>query len=165
MKKKMMKKRAFSMAEALVTMLVVALLVAASIPVFTKKHRTIDNNVEHGKWACKYINGELHSAMAKDIDSPLPEDKDWSKGCVFKGIGNTVKYMYVEVYGGGGGASVAFAEPWVPYIEHIKFGEPVPINGEYDIYMGSTEVANSPDWSGGNSLYDTSYHNGNQGFF
>ena len=146
-------KFAFSMAEALVTMLVVALLVAASIPVFTKKHRSIDKNTQHGKWACKYINGELHSARAEDIDDELPPDSEWAKGCVFPGTGKNVKYLYVEVYGAGGGGSPAEVTPWVARNFHYDWGEQLPREGDYEVFMEAAAGGKGGNWSFSNSIY------------
>ena len=158
-------KLGFSMAEALVTMLVVALLVAASVPVFTKKHRTIDANTQHGKWACKYINGELHSARAENIDDDLPTDnKEWQKDCVFPGTGKNVKYLYVEVYGAGGGGSEAKVTPWTNVNKHIKFGEPVPVDSVYNVYIKGSDAGTPQSWDVTNPYYTTN-HLGNLGSF
>ena len=146
-------------------MLVVALLVAASIPVFTKKHRTIDNNSQHGKWACKYINGTLHSARAKDIDDDLPPDSEWQKGCTFPGTGKNVKYLYVEVYGAGGGGSPAYVMPWEYYVEHINWGESVPVERDYSIYIKGADGGTAMTRKAGNSIYNTSQSRGNIGEF
>ena len=172
--KKNMKKKAFSMAEALVTMLVIALVVAASVPVFTKKHKSIDNNSQHGKWACKYINGTLHSARAKDIDDDLPPDSEWQKGCSFPGTGKNVKYLYVEVYGAGGGGSQAYVKPWEYYVEHINWDESVPVDREYSVYIkgadGGTAMKREIEGSYGegavgNPIYNTNQSRGNIGEF
>ena len=42
------KTKAFSMAEALITLLIVCIIVLASVPVITKKRRNMDNS--HGKY-------------------------------------------------------------------------------------------------------------------
>ena len=50
--------RAFSLAEALITLLIVAIITLATIPVITKKHRN-KLNTKHGYFACYWVNGNL----------------------------------------------------------------------------------------------------------
>ena len=50
------KAKAFSMAEALITLLIVCIIVLASVPVITKKRRNMDNS--HGKYLCTLIAQE-----------------------------------------------------------------------------------------------------------
>ena len=79
--------RGFSLAEALITLLVVAIITIATIPVITKKHR--DRNQEkHGAFACYWsgntlvgrylINGEKTSAKTSY------DAQEGRTGCVFE---------------------------------------------------------------------------------
>ena len=65
----MKKQNAFSLAEAMIALLIAALILAATMPVITKKHLVLPTRGPHGKWACKYINNELRSATAADQNS------------------------------------------------------------------------------------------------
>ena len=60
----------FSLAEALITLLVVCVITIASVPVITKKHRA-KFNLPHGVYAC-YWNGDnlvaKYSINGKDSD-------------------------------------------------------------------------------------------------
>ena len=50
--------RGFTLAEALVALLVITIIIAASLPIITKKKRSIDR-VTHGAYACYWQNGQL----------------------------------------------------------------------------------------------------------
>ena len=50
--------RGFTLAEALVALLVITIIIAASLPIITKKKRSIDR-VTHGAYACYWQNGQI----------------------------------------------------------------------------------------------------------
>lgn len=132
------KNSGFSLAESLITMLIIVIVVAFSVPVLTKKRKNIEKNAVHGKWACKYIDGQLKHATALNIDAELPLDDKWEDGCTFPNISKSVKFLWVEVYGGGGGGSLAGVAPWIPKEDKYPFGSngetaPAPRDGEYDL--------------------------------
>ena len=131
-------KPAFSLAEALITLLVVAIITIATIPVITKKHR--DRNQEkHGAFACYWsgntlvgrylINGEKTSAKTSY------DAQEGRTGCVFDPpIG--VKNLIVTVVGGGGGGARGYYEDK----SHVVVGEnggafTVPADGDYRILL------------------------------
>lgn len=66
------KTKAFSMAEALITLLIVCIIVLASVPVITKKRRNMDNS--HGKYLCtlnsagNYVEYYSRAAIGKEED-------------------------------------------------------------------------------------------------
>lgn len=66
------KAKAFSMAEALITLLIVCIIVLASVPVITKKRRNMDNS--HGKYLCtlnsagNYVEYYSRAAIGKEED-------------------------------------------------------------------------------------------------
>ena len=60
----------FSLAEALITLLVVCIITIASVPVITKKHRA-QSSVPHGSYAC-YWNGD--ALVAKYTENKQVKD-------------------------------------------------------------------------------------------
>ncbi|MBO8430273.1 hypothetical protein IAC76_02690, partial [Spirochaetes bacterium] len=56
------KKRAFSLVELMMLLLVSSLIIAALVPVVTKKHFRLPSTVIHGAYMCYYKNGELYEA-------------------------------------------------------------------------------------------------------
>lgn len=96
-------KKGFSLAEAMMFLLIACLLMAASMPLITKRHMLLGERVPHGKWACKLINGQLHSATSANANQPLPPDAKWKAGCKFPELPSAVIYVIVRVIGGGAG--------------------------------------------------------------
>lgn len=121
--------KAFSLAEALVTLLIVCLITVASIPVITKKKRVKkeQSNI-HGAFACywdesqqnligKYlINGEVTDADIVTDDKEQETIRYFNKagrqqtktqarsGCVFNPPAGARNFVVTIVGGGGGGA-------------------------------------------------------------
>lgn len=94
-------KRAFSLAEALMMLLIASLTIVATMPIITIKHLQLPERSPHGKWACKLINGEMYSATAANVNAKLPADNKWKKGCVFPELPASVAYIIVQTIGGG----------------------------------------------------------------
>lgn len=95
------KKKGFTLAESLIFLLVTALVLAATMPIVTRKHLRPGQKVPHGKWACKLINGRMMSATAGSANAELPPDEYWKAGCEFPEIPSSVKYLIVRVIGAG----------------------------------------------------------------
>lgn len=146
----------FSIAEALVVLLIVSLVVILTAPMITKKKKNLNSNATHGKWACKYINGALHSASAEDVDKDLPPDNQWQAGCQFPSIAKNVKYLWVEVYGGGGGGARGYATPWVSKTDSYSLGTPAPRDGEYDLSVSVSNSGSYMSWQNLSSIYRSS---------
>lgn len=98
---KLKKKKAFSLAEALIFLLIACLAILATMPLITVKHLNIPSRAPHGKWACKLINGEMYSATAANVNAKLPDYDKWKKGCVFPVLPANVSYIIVQAIGGG----------------------------------------------------------------
>ena len=136
--KKSKLENAFSFAEAMIALLIAALILAATMPVITKKHLVLPTRGPHGKWACKYINNELRSATAADQNSSLPSNPDkWKKGCTFPVLPTNVPYMLIQVIGGGAGGNF---DEGLPYLEFIKpedtFNIPISTEADKEYEMG-----------------------------
>lgn len=129
---------AFSLAEALITLLIVCIITIASAPIITKKHR-MKYNQPHGMYAC-YWNGD--NLVAKQIvnnkitDGKTIYDSDEGRyACVFNRPSGTKNFTATIIGGGGGGAGAGILSK----IERTYFSEPgdhiytVPATGLYHI--------------------------------
>lgn len=87
---------AFSIAEVLVTMLVVSLVVVMSMPVITRKKLNANARVEGGYWECKLNSNGQH----------VSSDGAGTDRCVFtRPEGGVKEYSILVIGGGGGGAA------------------------------------------------------------
>ena len=99
MKKKL---KAFTLAEALILLLIAALIAAALVPVITRKHREVG---EHGKWICS-MNDQGHHVIKtiyRGKTSQFKEAND-SDFCLFSPPPAAKNFTIKAVGGGGGGA-------------------------------------------------------------
>lgn len=97
----------FSLAEALISLLIVCIVTLASVPVITKKHRE-RKNVSKGMYAC-YWNGDQLVARSVINNQIKTEQTRWDAeegrmGCVFTPPGNAKNFVVTIIGGGGGGA-------------------------------------------------------------
>lgn len=99
------KKKAFSLTEALIMLLIASLTIVATMPLITIKHMRLPDKAPHGKWACKLINGEMYSATAANVNAKMPDDSKWKKGCAFPILPSSVSYIIVQTIGGGASGS------------------------------------------------------------
>ena len=93
--------RGFSLSELMIIMLLVSLILAASVPLITKKHLKLPfGNVEHGTYICYYDDdGELHEAryaskfgISNEVFNRKVPD---GKSCVFN---PPAKASYFQIY-------------------------------------------------------------------
>ncbi len=96
--------RAFSLAEALITLLIVCLITLASIPILTKKKRDLDSGA-HGKWICtRHSLGHLVS-WRKGVSTEDETDPDsWAAGCTFVAPTSARNFAITAIGAGGDGA-------------------------------------------------------------
>ena len=111
MKKIEIKMPAFSLAEALITLLIVCLITLASIPILTKKKRN-PNEAASGKWICTLNStGRYVVYSSSDPKGDINDPDTWrtlenATGCTFVPPQNA-KNFGVTVIGGGGGGSTS----------------------------------------------------------
>ena len=92
-------KNAFTLAEALMILLVTSLIATAMVPVITKKHSTVSN---HGKWYCTMDSAGNHyvKTVYKGKDSGYK--KAANNSCIFTPPADA-KYITIKAVAGGGG--------------------------------------------------------------
>lgn len=95
---------AFSLAEALITLLIVALISLASVPVITKKKRI---NSGHGKWMCTLNGSGQHIFWTNGSQGTPNNPNSWAATgtnyCKFTPPGSARNFAITAVGGGGGG--------------------------------------------------------------
>lgn len=104
MKKIKFKLPAFSLAEALITLLIVCLITLASIPILTKKKRTVTNGT-HGRWMCTLNSMGTYVSWSSSDPKGDPDKPDtWTLGCNFVPPVNVSTYNITSIGAGGNGA-------------------------------------------------------------
>ena len=102
------KHRAFSLAETVITLLIIALVALGTIPVLTKKSRG-DQTGGHGKWMCTLDSSGRHVKWETGDNGDPNNPSTWtSQGsqCTFE-VPHQVNSFNVVVIGGGGGGAGA----------------------------------------------------------
>ena len=95
---------AFSLAEAMITLLIVCLITLASIPVLTKKKRSTTDGA-HGTWMCAYkTDGTLAHWSTSDPQGDTKDPDTWKDGCNFVPPVNVSTYNITAIGAGGSGA-------------------------------------------------------------
>lgn len=91
-------KKAFSIAEVLVTMMVVSMVVLMVAPVLTRKKVNADAQYEGGSWTCTLDQ----NGRAVASDGSVSDD---GTSCIFRPTGGAREYTVYVIGGGGGGAA------------------------------------------------------------
>lgn len=152
---------AFSLAEALITLLIVSLIALASVPVITKKRRNIETQ-NHGMFACYWdgnslkgvykVNGITRSGTTK-FDGT---EGRW--GCVFTPPSNAKNFV-VTIVGGGGGGAAGYTKSYKKTFTPGSTVHNIDATGTYDAIIvgggggggGSKGGCSDPDCGGGGS--------------
>ncbi len=106
------RKYGFSLAEALITLLIVCIITLASIPILTKKKRAMLDNQRHGYYACYWdASGKLQAKMMYNSvisDGKVVWDAEERRyGCEFNPPSGAKNFVATIIGGGGGGAGAA----------------------------------------------------------
>lgn len=115
--------RAFSLAEALITLLIVCLITLASIPILTKKKRDLDSGA-HGTYICTAEtdirlneNGEWERGNVvryKQKNSSTTDEWQEVQKCSFYAPTNAGIFVATLIGGGGGGTARSEKKDVVP---------------------------------------------------
>lgn len=138
------KSQAFSLAEAMIMLLIAALILAATMPVITRKHLLLPTRGPHGKWVCTLINGVQHSATAANQSAAMPalDSGKWKPGCSFPILPSNVPYVLVQAVGGGAGGNTPGGPPTLNFVsmdddytipDEEEGTLELPADGEYEI--------------------------------
>lgn len=102
------KQKGFSLVELMMLLLVSSLIIAALVPVVTKKHFRLPSTVIHGAYMCYYKNGELWEAKwsgktQQKVVFDRPTDQ-----CVFVPPQKAAFFQISAIGGGGGGGDAGY---------------------------------------------------------
>ena len=109
-----MKKRfGFSLAELMIVFVIATLIVAASVPIISKKHFKMPGNVNHGTYLCYYKDGKLYQKTTSNTTGVFAEDPAVAPGeevdhCVFTPPQKVNFFQVFAVGGGGGGGDAGY---------------------------------------------------------
>ncbi len=131
----------FSLAQLLVILLVVAITMAATMPLITRKFKAVPRPALHGKWACTRDDaGNLIQAGARDATSSLPAigTAGWIAGCAFPELPERVEYVLIQIIGGGASGQAAELILKQPGVEYLNTGVyTVDGSARYRVYVTS----------------------------
>lgn len=141
---KINKKFAFTIAEALISMLILSIFIGVSMKVFTKKHTRPVYNATHGYYMCyRAIDGRVY----KKIGS-APAEVQASGKCDFQPVKTATYYVIYAVGGGGGGNGTvggAPAEFQTIFVTNIADSLVITpgTGGAYNTTGGNTRIENN----------------------
>ncbi len=158
-------KPAFSLAEALITLLIVCLITLASIPVLTKKRRDLSDGSK-GMWICtRNSNGNYvywdKSNPVGDKDNPDTWQLTNTDSCIFTPPVRQGRFSITMIGGGGGGgdAESTYQEKksvengkttsFKPTEDGLYYVEIVAGGGGRGATVGSTEINGAASGAGG----------------
>lgn len=134
------KKNGFTLAEALVALLVMSLILIAAMPVITRKKRSIER-VTHGAFACYWDNGALVgkylTGQKTSGANTVYDAQEGRQGCYFTPPAGAKNFVVTTVGGGGGGASAGAAaeESKQVYSSPGAGSYKVPFTGTYKMLI------------------------------
>ena len=104
----------FSLAEALITLLIVCIITLASVPVITKKHR---QKTDHGKWMCTLNSQGQHVVWAKGAQGSESDPDTWAASgtnyCKFNVPASARNFaITISAAGGGGAGASTRSQTW-----------------------------------------------------
>lgn len=146
----MKSKHAFSLAEALITLLIVCLITLATVPVLTKKKRQ-GLTTPRGLWMCTLDENGKHVVYSNTSG----EWTNTGSECIFTPPQNARNFEIAAVGGGGGGAS-GFSESRVMRIYGVVNANQkdfvAPADGEYEAIViggGGANGYETDNWGNG----------------
>lgn len=147
----------FSLAEALITLLIVCLITLASVPVLTKKHRnkilsaSKENTNEHGKYLC-YLKNGVHNYHS-EINGETKDETLETDYCEFEPPKDAKDYT-IMVIGGGGSGGGSYTRDEFKAFRSSEFYT-VPEDGHYlFLLIGAGGGSNGSSYDVKNNFYD-----------
>ncbi len=103
-------KKAFSMVELMMLLVIASLIVAASVPIVTKKHLHLPSAANHGTYMCYYHDGHLYEARrsGRINQKMLAGYPRKTSNCVFDPPAKASLFQITAIGGGGGGGDAGY---------------------------------------------------------
>lgn len=102
------KLKAFSLVEVMMLLMIASLIMAALVPVVTKKHFGLPSLVNHGAYMCYYKDGKLREAKwAGKMQQKVLFDRE-TENCVFVPPKKAAYFQISAIGGGGGGGDSGY---------------------------------------------------------
>jgi type II secretory pathway pseudopilin PulG len=131
-------KKAFSLAEALMTLLILCIVVALSVPFLSKSKKYQKKNNHDNQWSCTLNAAGKHVTTTKIHDPVTNVDntKTSTSGdyCEFDPPQNVNKFYVTAIGGGGGGASGSTDSNMTKTKDGYAYFVP-PISGKYYVIV------------------------------
>jgi len=99
------KKKAFSLIEVMIIFTVMAVVMAASIPVITRKTITTEEVSKHGMFQCVSQDGKVIQTLYNSSGELVGTPKITDGSCTFDKIPKKVKYFKIDMYSAGAGGT------------------------------------------------------------
>ena len=131
-------KHAFTLAEALILLLIASLLAAALVPVITRKHKEVG---EHGEWVCTMDSDGKHVVKSTYRGKITQFETAYNNGemCVFSPPAAAKDFTVKAVGGGGsgaGGTAGAAETIFNSMTENSNFAGVVDTNTNFSVIVG-----------------------------
>ena len=99
-------KKAFSLIEVMIIFTVMAVVMAASIPILQRKTSNPEEVYRHGMFKCVSTqDGKVIQTLYNSSGEPVSIEERDDGSCTFKDIPQKIKFFKVDVYGGGAGGT------------------------------------------------------------
>jgi len=103
------KLKAFSMVELMMLLLVSSLIIAATVPLVTKRHLRMPSSVSHGAYMCYYKDGVLRETRySGKTNMRKVFDRAAMGNCVFDPPTKATYFQISAIGGGGGGGDAGY---------------------------------------------------------
>lgn len=158
------KKTAYTLAEMLIVLMIIALIAIGSTPLLVKKGKKQKEKLTHGTYACTVFDGEEYFFHSDKKNDTIPYSKEgWARGKC--GTSFVMPYksglLNVKLTGGGGAggdASVKWDDSVAPRAFYDDNTYIVSTSGYYDIIVSGSKGSSSSvtQW---NATIDGKEHN------
>lgn len=104
------KQKAFSLVEMMMLLIIASLLIAASVPIVTKRHLHLPSVANHGSYICYYKDGHLMEARksGKINQKMLAGYPRETTNCIFEPPAKAIMFQITAIGGGGGGGDSGY---------------------------------------------------------
>lgn len=155
MKDKKLKKRAYSLPEILIALVIIAIIALLTVAIVPRKKMKEKEKPTHGTYACTYFDDVEYVFSDKKKDAPIPTTKDkWSQGKCGEGFILPTKAGILDIKAVGGGGSGGDAKGYwdkdfTPISTTSSSSYRIDGTGYYDItvYGGLGQVSSLSIWN------------------